>query len=220
VTSGDLAATRDALHAVCEHVLAAALYAETRHIGLRVTPDGFATPAFGPDDRVITLGADHLSVTDRTGTRSGPYPTLRAAAQLVGIEPGLPAGSYPPATPLLPGAPLAIDAAAASTIIDWYTRVSEALSTFAPDSKQTLWPEHFDVAIRREESNFGGLAGDGAIADPYVYVGPPQVPTADPFFTEAFGAARTWTQTPTVSLVAAFFADGARRAAELGPAGA
>ena len=217
MASGDLAATRDALHAVCEHVLAAALYSETRRVGLRVTAAGFATPRFGPDDRVITLGADLLSVTDRTGTRSGLYPTVRAAAQLVGIEPGLPAGSYAAATPLLPDARLPVDTAAARALIDWYTSVSEALSSFAPDSKQTLWPEHFDVAIRRDETNFGGLAGDGTIAEPYVYIGPSQVPAADPFFTEPFGAARTWTQTPTANLVAAFFADGAQRAAELRP---
>lgn len=213
--SRNLATTRDALHAVCEHVLAPALHAETRRIGLRVTPDGFATPAFGPDDRVITLSAHQLSVADRTGERSGPYPTLRAAAQLVGIEPGLPAGIYPPATPLRPDAPLVIDAASATMIVDWYVRVSKALSTFAPESKQTLWPEHFDVAIRREGSNFGGLAGDATIGDPYVYVGPPQILAGDSFFTEAFGAARTWTQTPTASLIAEFFAEGAQRAAEL-----
>jgi hypothetical protein len=220
VKSGDFAATRDALHALCEHVLAAALYAETRHIGLRVTSDGFATPSFGPDARVITLSADHLTITDRTGTRSGPYPTLRAAAELVGIEPGAPQDVYPPATPLTPDAPLPVDAAAAGAIIDWYVRVSEALSTFAPDSKQTLWPEHLDVAIRRDDCNFGGLAGDAGTADPYVYVGPSTVPAGDPFFTEPFGAARTWTQTPTARLIAAFFADGARRAAELGVASA
>ena len=190
--SGDLASTRDALHAVCEHVLAAALYAETRRIGLLVTPGGFATPTFGPDDRVIRLGAEHLTVTDRTGTRSGPYTTLRAAAQLVGIKPGLPADIYPSATPLLLDAPVPVDTAAARAIIDWYAGVSEALSTFAPDSKQTLWPEHLDVAIRRDDCNFGGLAGDGTIADPYIYVGPPSVPPADPFFTLPFGAARTW----------------------------
>ncbi len=215
MNSGDLAATRDALHAVCEHVLAAALYAETRHIGLRVTPGGFATPAFGPDDRVITLGADHLTVTDRAGTRSGPYTTLRAAAQLVGVEPGAPANVYRPATALAPEAPLTVDADAASAIIDWYVRVSEALTMFAPDSRQTLWPEHLDVAIRRDECNFGGLAGDAAITDPYVYVGPPSVPAADPFFTESFGAARTWSQTPTVTLIAAFFTEGVQRSGEL-----
>jgi hypothetical protein len=219
VRSGDVAATREALHAVCEHVLAAALYAETRHIGLRVVPGGFATPAFGADDRVVTLGAERLTVTDHSGTRSGPYPTLRAAAQLVGIEPGLPAGIYSPATPLLPDSRLTVDPAAAAAIIDWYVKISEALSTFAPESRQTLWPEHFDVAIRRNECNFGGLAGDDTIADPYVYVGPPSTPAADPFFTEPFGAARTWSQAPSAALVEAFFAEGARRAAELAAAG-
>ena len=213
---GDLAATREAMHAVCEHVLAPALYEATGRIGLRVTPAGFATPTFGPDDRSITLGPDRLTITDRAGSRSGPYPTLRASAQLAGIEPGLPEGIYAPATALIPDAPLGIDAVAARALLDWYGKVSEALSGFAPESPATLWPEHFDVAIRRGECNFGGLGGDGAIADPYVYVGPPSVPAADPFFTEAFGAARTWTQAPTVSLIRDFFALGAQRARELG----
>jgi hypothetical protein len=218
VNPADFASTREALHAVCEHVLAPALYAATGRIGLRVTPAGFATPQFGADDRVITLGADRLTVTDRTGSRSAPYPTLQAAAQLVGIEPGLPEGIYPPATTLIPDAPLGIDAPAAGPLLDWYVKVSEALSGFAPDSTQTLWPEHFDVAIRRGDCNFGGLAGDAGIAEPYVYIGPPSVPVGDPFFTEAFGAARTWTQTPTVSLIRDFFAEGAQRARELGAA--
>jgi hypothetical protein len=216
VNPADLAATRDAMHAVCEHVLAAALYEATGHIGLRVTPAGFATPKFGPDDRVITLGADRVTVTDRAGTRSGPYPTLRAAAQLAGIEPGLPEGIYPPATALVADAPLAIDAGPAGALLDWYAKVSEALAGFAPDSPQTLWPEHFDVAIRRDDCNFGGLGGDGGIAGPYVYIGPPSVPAADPFVTEAFGAARTWTETPTVASIRDFFAEGAQRARELG----
>jgi hypothetical protein len=142
VNPADFASTREALHAVCEHVLAPALYAATGRIGLRVTPAGFATPQFGADDRVITLGADRLTVTDRTGSRSAPYPTLQAAAQLVGIEPGLPEGIYPPATTLIPDAPLGIDAPAAGPLLDWYVKVSEALSGFAPGSTQTLWPEH------------------------------------------------------------------------------
>jgi hypothetical protein len=215
----DLAATRDSLHAVCEHVLAAALYAETGRIGLRVGADGFTTPEFGPDGRIITLGADHLTVTDRKGHRAGPYPTLRAAGELVGVEPGAPRSVYTPATPLALDAPLAVDLASARAIIDWYVNVSVALTTFSPDAPQTLWPEHLDVAIRQNDCNFGGLAGDTAIAEPYVYVGPPSVPAHDPFFTEPFGAARTWDQTPTSELLGAFFAEGAQRASALRAAG-
>src|SRR6185312_9399657 len=99
-----IASARDTLHAVCEHVLAAALYAETGHIGLHVVPGGFATPPFGPDQRVITLGADHLTVTDRRGTRSGPLTTGRAAAELAGVAPAAPAAVYSPATSLDPDA--------------------------------------------------------------------------------------------------------------------
>jgi hypothetical protein len=218
VASASLRATRDALHAVCEHVLAAALYAETGHIGLRVVPGGFATPPFGADAKVITLGAEHLTVADRAGTRSGSYPSVRAAAQLAGIEPGAPRSVYTPATPLHPDDALQVDVDSAAAIIDWYVRVSHALDAFAPDSSQTLWPEHFDLAIRRGDCNFGGLAGDGTIPEPYVYVGPPFVPDGDAYFTQPFGAARTWTQTPTPELISAFFAEGARHAAELGVA--
>lgn len=206
--------TRVALHAVCEHVLAAALHQATGHIGLRVSADGFATPAFGADDRVISVGAGRITVTDRRGTGSEPLTTLRAAARFVGIEPGAPAAVYSPATSMDPDAVLAIKSQAAEAIIDWYTKISSALKAFAPDSRQTLWPEHFDIAIRKDDCNFGGLAGDGAIADPYVYVGPSFVPPADPFFARPFGAARTWMQAPGAVEIAAFFAEGARRAHE------
>jgi hypothetical protein len=216
----DLAATREAMHAVCEHVLAAALYAETKRIGLRVVSGGFATPPFGPEGRVITLGPDLLTITSSEGSRRGPYPTLREAGELVGVQPGAPASVYASATPLTPDAPLMVDVEAASTIIDWYVKVSAALTAFAPDAPQTLWPEHLDVAIRQNDCNFGGLAGDAAIAEPYVYVGPPSSPAQDPFFTEPFGAARTWTEAPTPDLIAVFFAEGARRAAAVGPSGA
>ena len=218
--NGDgFAATRVALHAVCEHVLAAALYEVTRRIGLRVSTGGFETPPFGADDRVISLGASHITVTDRFGSRSEPLTTLRAAATFAGIEPGAPADVYNPATSLDPDALLAIESQAAEAIIDWYARVSGALQAFAPGSRQTLWPEHFDVAIRQDDCNFGGLAGDSAIAEPYVYVGAPSVPPADPFFTVSFGAARTWTQVSESEQIAAFFAEGARRAEELSPRG-
>ena len=36
-------------HALAEHVVAAALYAETGRIGLRVGPGGFSTPPFGDE---------------------------------------------------------------------------------------------------------------------------------------------------------------------------
>jgi hypothetical protein len=219
VKVSDLAATREAMHAVCEHVLAAALYAETKRLGLRVVAEGFATPPFGPDGRTITIGPDHLTVTGSGGSRSGPYPTLRVAAEFVGIEPGAPQSVYTRATPLTPDAPLGIDVEAATTIIDWYVKVSAALAAFAPGALQTLWPEHLDVAIRHNDCNFGGLAGDATIPEPYVYVGPPSVPAHDPFFTKPFGAARTWRETPAPEPISAFFTEGARRAAEVGTAG-
>src|ERR1700735_484613 len=49
--------TLESLHALAEHVVAAALYAETGRIGLRVASGGFSTPPFADDSR--TVGVDH-----------------------------------------------------------------------------------------------------------------------------------------------------------------
>ena len=50
-----LAATRDSLHRVAEHVLAAAWYGASGEIGLAPSPGGFRTPSFGPDGRYLAV---------------------------------------------------------------------------------------------------------------------------------------------------------------------
>lgn len=207
--------TRTALHAVAEHVLAAARHRATGRIGLQVSPDGFTTPPFGPDEQVVAIRGGQIVVADRRDERSAALTTLGAAAAFAGIEPGAPAGVYLPATACEPDAPLRIDPEAAAAITGWYASVSAALREFAPQAAQTLWPEHFDVAIRLDDTNFGGLAGDTGVADPYVYVGPAHVPAGDAFFDRPFGAARTWTQVASVAAIVGFFRDGARQARQL-----
>jgi hypothetical protein len=42
----------------------------------------------------------------------------------------------------------------------------DALAAFAPGESPVLWPEHFDVAIRVHDVNFGVSPGDGFIEEP------------------------------------------------------
>src|SRR3954454_7537470 len=94
--------TRVALQAIAEHVLSAALHADTGRIGLRRTPGGFGTPVFDHGDRRRQIVVDGTDLEMRTGdqSRRAPITSLRAAGELVGIEPGAPTDVYTPATPL------------------------------------------------------------------------------------------------------------------------
>ena len=52
-----------------------------------------------------------------------------------------------------------------------------------------LWPEHFDIAIRVDDVNYGVSPGDDYLNEPYAYVGVDPVPD-DEFWNAPFGAAR------------------------------
>jgi hypothetical protein len=94
-----LAVTRDGLHQVAEHVLAADLYAASGEIGLIPSPGGFRTPTFGPDGRFLAVDGTELVVVGATTTRRTALTTLRAAAD-VG-----PHGGPPPGDPAFWNAP-------------------------------------------------------------------------------------------------------------------
>jgi hypothetical protein len=194
-------ATRDALHAVAEHVVAAARYRVDGHIGLRPTPGGFGTSELGNGEAVRVEGND--IVHERAGEeRRAPLTTLRAAAEFVGAPLGAPANVYTPATALDPDAALAVDAPAARALADWYAfaymRLAEVCGLHpdaAPSSRQ-LWPEHFDLATDLGDegagtrATYGASPGDDVIAEPYLYVSPwdPARKTG-PFGEQSFGAA-------------------------------
>src|SRR6476619_5229943 len=107
-----LVATRDSWHRVAEHVLAAGQFAASGTIRLRPVPGGFATTA-GVDGRQLAVVGTSLVVTDGSARRTAPLTTVAELADVAGVRPGL-AGSYPPATPAAPDAPLAADPAAAA----------------------------------------------------------------------------------------------------------
>lgn len=177
------AATRAALHAVAEHVLCAARHRVTGRIGLRVTPGGFGTPPFGDDEAVRV---DVVELVHRRGTdeRRAALKTLGAAAAFVGVPLGAPREVFTPSTDPDPDAPLDVDAGAARALAGWYefsnarlVELRDAFETQRPSEIQ-LWPEHFDVALDLGDAdagtraNFGASPGDGAIAEPYLYIGP------------------------------------------------
>jgi hypothetical protein len=209
--------TLESLHALAEHVVAAALYAETGRIGLRVAPGGFSTPPFAADRR--TVGVDHVDLVDASaeGTRRAYLSTLDAAAQLAGVAPGAPASVYTPATVCDPDAPLDIDPVSADAVAQWHALGDDALRRWASvldpttPASATLWPEHFDVAIGMDSVTYGASPGDHDIADPYLYVGTPSDRrSSDRFWNAPFGAACSWEAISDAPDAVRFFQSGHR----------
>jgi hypothetical protein len=212
-----LAATREALHAVAEQVLATARYHATGRIGLAASPGGFSTPPFAVDGVTRTVGihGTEVVVTDDGDARRAPLTTLRAAAALAGIEPGAPADVYTPNTSLDPDEQLDVDATAAGTIADWFGLVSESLTELVrshPGSSATtatLWPEHFDLAVSIDDVAYGGSPGDEEHPQPYLYIGPSTPPAPDgTYWNEPFGASRPAALVPDVVTALVFWGEG------------
>ncbi|MGQ0719290.1 MAG: hypothetical protein ACT4NP_18640 [Pseudonocardiales bacterium] len=213
--------TRDALHRLAEHVLAASRYAATGHIGLVPAPGGFATPPYGPDSTVLAVDLDELVVTRAGQQRRTRIRTVGQAADFAGVQPGAPEQVYRPVTPLAPDAVLQIDREAARLLADWYQLGAHALAAFAaavPDDQPTpaqLWPEHFDLGITAARINYGVSPGDAAMPEPYLYIGPFDTPPPDEFWNAPFGAALGHREVASVEAAVAFFHDGRARAARV-----
>ena len=183
--------TRAGLHRVAVHVLARRRQAYVGLIGLRPSPGGVATPAFGDDVEVVrTSGAflvvERAGVTNRVGLT-----TLAEAAELAGVDLGVDftVGELTPAVGD-PHAALDIDDLAARALGDWWglgLQVLDELAATEPgitaSEAPQLWPEHFDLASvvtvagdggqdRGWKLNLGASAGDSFEPLPYLYVGP------------------------------------------------
>ena len=206
------------LHALGEHVLAAGRYIAVGRIGLAVVPGGIATPPFGDDERVIAVVDGAIHVSTRGREREAPVTTLRAAAEFAGVALGAPAHVYKPVTPCQPDAPLNLDVGAYGDVVRWFGLIDDALTQFRAEiaeddpSEAVLWPEHFDVAIRAADTNYGGLVGDAAVHRPYAYVGPPASlldPSSGSFWNTPFGAASS-DESRTAAEIVAFFHEGRR----------
>jgi len=198
--------TRDAMHALAEHVLAAARFRTDKHIGLVPTAGGFGTPSFGDGERVRVDGVELVHERPGTSTRVG-ITTLTAAAQFVGIPLGAPTEAYTPATSYPADEPLTVRADGARALAAWFAfgeglldELREAYPSQEP-SAPTIWPEHFDLACEigsgdaGTRANYGASPGDSAIPEPYLYVGPWDASRRTGMLgTYAFGAAITYAE--------------------------
>lgn len=199
--------TRRALHGVAELVLAGPQYRATGKLRLGVVPGGFATTL------TPRLRVDGGQVTGATGTAVAiDGRTARALAAELGVEAGRPEGAYEGGSGVDPDETLSLDADQAGVIAGALALGHEALVAFAAAETPVLWPEHFDVAIRVQDVNFGVSPGDGFMAEPYAYVGVASPPAGDTFWNAPFGAAVPLRELPHAAAVAGFFTEGRERA--------
>lgn len=203
----ELAVTRRSLHGVAELVLAGPQYRATGRLRLSVVPGGFATTLM-PRLRVDGSG---LSVPEGvTAAIDGRTP--RALGAELGVAAGRPEGAYEGGSGVDLDEPLAVNADHAGVIFGALALGHDALVAFAAGETPVLWPEHFDVAIRVHEMNFGVSPGDGFIEEPYAYVGVASPPAGDTFWNAPFGAAMPLRDLPDSLAVTGFFAEGRERA--------
>jgi hypothetical protein len=182
----DLVATRHSLHALAELVLAGPQHVLTGRIVLSVTADGFGTIL---EPHLSVSGTELVARDGRRIALDGR--TIAAVAEDAGVVPHSLDDVYSDGSGLDEHHVLTIDAAAATEIFDAFARGDAALAAFASDESRSLWPEHFDVGITRNEANYGVSPGDGFLEVPYAYVGPwSRDGLSGPFWNAPFGAAR------------------------------
>lgn len=202
----DLVATRNSLHALAELVLAGPQHALTGRIVLAVKPDGFGTIL---EPGLTVHGTELVTSAGRRIALDGR--TITAVARDAGVLPRSLADVYSDGSGLDENHVLTVETRAAAELCAAFTRGDSALASFAPDATRSLWPEHFDVGISRDEVNYGVSPGDGFLEVPYAYVGPwSREGLSDPFWNAPFGAARPLAE---IDDLVAYFAQGEALAA-------
>jgi hypothetical protein len=200
-----LVPTRRALHGVAELVLAGPQHAAEDTVRLQVVPAGFAT-SVGDDVRLVgtTLRRGDLTVPVDGGTPARLARALGLVARRLDLV-------YADGSDVELDEVLRVDPAAAVVLTDAWSAGDDALRRLDPRQVPVLWPEHFDVGLTLDETNFGVSPGDEAIPTPYAYVGPWTMPPRDDFWSQPFGAARTIVELGGADATLAFFEEGRRR---------
>lgn len=197
----DLATTRRSLHAVAELVLAGPQYRAHHEIKLQIRPYGFGT-VIGPDVRVAdatVVRDDVIVVIDGKSARE--------IAHALGLEARTLDDVYHDGPHVTVDEPLSVSEEHAQHIMRCYVAGDAALTRFDAAAERVLWPEHFDVAIRVDDVNYGVTPGDAHVPQPYAYVGPGELPDG-PFWNAPFGATLPLGSDPSVEPITAFFAAG------------
>lgn len=197
--------TRQAIHRVAAHVLGRRRSSLSGHFGLRATPGGIGTPAFGPEPEVVRLAGASL-VRERAGEAAvAPLEgvSLRHLARFLDEDIDVPF-AVGEATPPVgdPDAPLRLDADSLRAVADCFDlawrALDEVTAHLPPASRPAavqLWPEHFDAATHvgvasGERVNLGFSPGDDSYPEPYAYVGPwgAERPGDPAYWNAPFGA--------------------------------
>ena len=182
-------ATRDALHAVAEQIVAPARAAATGdQFSLVAAVGGFGTPRLPGGGCVRVDGLELVAEGGDGKEKRAPLTSLKASAAAVGLpDAGLDEAS------------LELDSASAVVLATAYQLGDSVLRAFyaealplAGATDNQLWPEHFDIAIEHgneqngERATYGLSPGDAEHAEPYFYVAP-WVPPSDPTTWTAVG---------------------------------
>ncbi len=180
----DYLETVDALHRLTVYVVSPAQRLVNGEIILRSLPGGFGTFEFGGGTVVRIEGRELVIDGDRP--RRAPITTLRAAAELAGIEPDVgQADQFDVPAPGDLDELLHVGEAASADLARWYAFVTKVLETLRAEAAETddaspvrIWPEHFDAAIdlgaesEGRRATYGGSPADGQHAQPYLYASP------------------------------------------------
>lgn len=179
VSQPDYTAAREQLHLVAEWLLAGPQYATSNTIRLEAGGGAIATVA----DPAVSITAAGLTFNGMTAPLRGTLTQLGAA---VGLPCERPDVVYHDPVPGDIDAPLNAEPEAYQTVLAVYDIAAEAMDSFCEEAP-VLWPEHFDLALRQSDVNFGVSPGDASSAQPYAYVGP-DVFDSNPFWNATFGA--------------------------------
>jgi hypothetical protein len=196
----DLVPTRRALHGVAELLLAGPQFRRTGTIRLAISPGGFRTVR----EPVLSVDGGELCVAEHRLTIAGR--SCAALAEAAGLDVGAPEGLYHDGSGVSPDDPLDLDPTAAHRLAQCWAAGDAALRALAPEEEPVLWPEHFDVGIRTQDTNYGVSPGDEYLPEPYAYVTPP-TPRTGSFWNAPFGAARPVQEIDVLE----FFREGRRK---------
>lgn len=192
--------TRSELHRLCAHVLGRRRFEVSGHFGLRASPDGIATPAYGPEPEVLRLAGNLLvrEVGSECSTLEVGGSSLTELAAFAGTDLDTPFSAGDDTPPIGDATtPIHLDPAHYDTIVRWFDLgwrvLDRVLSVLTVDHRDymgddpvatvQLWPEHFDLGTviplattntkdNTEKVNVGFSPGDGFSDEPYAYVGP------------------------------------------------
>ncbi len=198
-------ATCGALHVIAAHVLGRRRFGASGHFGLRASPRGVATPAFGPEPEVLRLAGPVLvrEVGNEARSLALEGATLAQLADFAGAdlasEYSAGAGMPPPGPP---DEPFHVDGGQLDALYAWFDLGWRVLDSVISEpasgpgwSTVQLWPEHFDVGTSRGSGagrgcNLGFSPGDAFSDEPYVYVGPwgAERPGEPDYWNAPFGA--------------------------------